>query len=128
RFDFNSPGEESGEFVSRINKKFKEDNQEFDAGESDSSQWLLGPTLRNRGSIHSDTWSGTALELADKKFIAIYPVSGWWKELKKENRQSSIARFSLIISIETKENNLEVHNEISQLLRIDTEIENVIEI
>ncbi|EGF7951241.1 S8 family peptidase, partial [Salmonella enterica subsp. enterica serovar Schwarzengrund] len=107
RFDFNSPGEESGEFVSRINKKFKEDNQEFDAGESDSSQWLLGPTLRNRGSIHSDTWSGTALELADKKFIAIYPVSGWWKELKKENRQSSIARFSLIISIETKENNLE---------------------
>lgn len=47
---------------------------------------------------------------------------------KKENRQSSIARFSLIISIETKENNLEVHNEISQLLRIDTEIENVIEI
>ncbi|ELQ6038563.1 S8 family peptidase [Cronobacter sakazakii] len=128
RFDFNSPGEESGEFVSRINKKFKEDNQEFDAGESDSSQWLLGPTLRNRGSIHSDIWSGTALELADKKFIAIYPVSGWWKELKKENRQSSIARFSLIISIETKENNLEIHNEISQLLRVDTEIENVIEL
>lgn len=55
-------------------------------------------------------------------------MSGWWKELKKENRQSSIARFSLIISIETKENNLEVHNEISQLLKIDTEIENVIEI
>lgn len=128
RFDFNSPGEESGEFVSRINKKFKDDNQEFDAGESDSSQWLLGPTLRNRGSIHSDIWSGTALELADKKFIAIYPVSGWWKELKKENRQSSIARFSLIISIETKENNLEIHNEISQLLRVDTEIENVIEL
>ena len=128
RFDFNSPGEESGEFVSRINKKFKEENQEFDAGESDANKWLLGPTLRNRGSIHSDIWSGTALELADKKFIAIYPVSGWWKELKKENRQSSIARFSLIISIETKENNLEVHNEISQLLKIDTEIENVIEI
>lgn len=128
RFDFNSPSEESGEFVARINKKFKEDNQEFDAGESDSNQWLLGPTLRNRGSIHSDVWSGTALELADKKFIAIYPVSGWWKELKKENRQSSIARFSLVISIETKENNLEVHNEISQLLKIDTEIESIIEI
>ncbi len=128
RFDFNSSGEESGEFVSRINKKFRDDNPDFDAGDSDSKKWLLGPTLRNRGSIHSDVWSGTAGELADKKYIAIFPVSGWWKELKRENRQASIARFSLIVSIETRENNIEIHNEISQLLKIETEVENVIKI
>lgn len=128
RFDFNSAGEESGEFVARINKKFRNGNPEYDIGDSDSQKWLLGPMLRNRGSIHSDVWTGSALELADKKYIAIYPVSGWWKELKKENRQTSIARFSLIVSIETPENNLEIHNAISQLLNIETEIQNIITI
>jgi subtilisin family serine protease len=128
RFDFNSPGEESDEFVTRINKKFRDNNPDIDAGDSDSQKWMLGPTLRNKGSIHSDVWSGSAIELADKKYIAIFPVSGWWKDLKKENRQSSIARFSLIISIETSENNIEVHNEICQKLQIHTEIENLVSI
>lgn len=128
RFDFNSAGEDSQEFVARINKKFRENNPDYDVGDSDSSKWLLGPNLRTRGSIHSDLWTGTAAELADKKFIAVYPVSGWWKELKKENRQTSMARFSLIVSIETPNNNLELHNKISQLLNIETEIQNIVAI
>lgn len=128
RFDFNSAGEESGEFVARINKRFRGENPDYDIGDSDSTKWLLGPNLRSRGSIHSDVWSGSAAELADKKYIAIYPVGGWWKELKKENRQVSMAKFSLIVSIETPENNLEIHNTISQLLNIETEIENLIQL
>ena len=128
RFDLNCAGEESGEFVARINKKYRTTNPDLDVGDSDSSRWLLGPTLRNRGSIHSDIWTGTAVELADKKHIAVYPVSGWWKELKKEKRQSSVAQFSLIVSIETPENNLELHNKICQILNIDTSIQSIITI
>ncbi|MFJ5159696.1 S8 family peptidase [Pantoea sp. NPDC088449] len=128
RFDFNSAGEDSQEFVARINKKFRESNPDYDIGDSDSSKWLLGPNLRTRGSIHSDIWTGTAADLADKKYIAVYPVGGWWKELKKENRQTSMARFSLIVSIETPNNNLELHNKISQLLNVETEIQNIITI
>lgn len=128
RFDLNSSEENSNEFVSRINKKFKNDNPEIDKTESDASKWCLGQKLRSNGSIHSDVWSGTALELAEKKFIAIYPVSGWWKELKSENRQSSLGKFSLIISIETKENNLEIHNEVENIINIESKIENLITI
>lgn len=128
RFDFNSPGENSNEFVTRINKKFRDENPDVDKGDSDANKWMLGPTLRNRGSIHSDVWTGSAIELADKKHIAIFPVSGWWKELKKENRQLSMARFSLVISIETNESNIEIHNEISQILKIETEVENIVSI
>lgn len=128
RFDFNCAGEESGEFVARINKKYRNSNPDIDIGDSDSDKWLLGPTMRNRGSIHSDVWVGSAVELADKKYIAVYPVSGWWKELKKENRQSSIAQFSLVVSIETPENNLELHNKISQILEIDTSVQSVVSI
>jgi hypothetical protein len=128
RFDFNAPGEDSDEFSFRINKKFREQNPHVAKTESDSGSWLLGQKLRSKGSVHSDTWSGTARQLAEKKHIAVYPVSGWWKELKLENRQSSIARFSLVISIETPENNLEVHNEIENIVAIETPIATTITI
>lgn len=124
RFDINAAGEESNEFVYRINKKYRDemDSEELDATGGDSGRWMLGQKLRSRGSIHSDVWNGTAAELADKKHIAIYPVSGWWKELKKEKRQSSIIRYSLVVSIETPSNNLEIHNFIEQIISIDNTI------
>jgi hypothetical protein len=33
--------------------------------------------------------------------MAIYPVSGWWKERPDRDRSEDGARYSLIISIET---------------------------
>ncbi|WP_375321861.1 S8 family peptidase [Aliivibrio logei] len=126
RFDFNAPGENSDEFSFRINKKFRATRPDVAKTDSDSSQWLLGQRLRSKGSIHSDTWTGTARELAEKKHIAVYPVSGWWKELKSENRQSSVARFSLIISIETPENNLDIHNEIENLIAIENTVQSAV--
>ncbi|MGK0270560.1 MAG: hypothetical protein ACI88H_001207 [Cocleimonas sp.] len=126
RFDLNSAEEDSDEFVCRINKKFKESNPNIDKTESDSKKWLLGQNLRNNGSIHSDVWSGTAQELAEKKYIAIYPVSGWWKSLKSEKRQSSIGKFSLIVSIETSKNNLDIHNEIENIISIENNIETLV--
>lgn len=128
RYDINAAGEESEEFVYRINKKFRDeiDNDDFDSSGGDSSHWMLGQKLRNRGSIHSDVWSGTAAELADKKYIAIYPVSGWWKELKKEKRQSSIIRYSLIVSIETPSNNVDIHTAIENIISVENTIANKI--
>ncbi|MCS6133982.1 S8 family peptidase [Shewanella baltica] len=128
RFELNSAEENKEEFTSRINKKYRNDNPGVDKTESDSTKWLLGQKLRSNGSIHSDTWVGTARELSEKKYLAIYPVSGWWKELKSENRQSSVAKYSLIVSIETPENNLEIYNEIENLVNIKTAILNEIEI
>lgn len=126
RFDINGTGEESREFVYRINKKFRDESEELDTTGSDSNKWFLGQKLRSKGSIHSDVWTGNAAELADKKYIAIYPVSGWWKELKKEKRQSSMIRFSLIVSIETPSNNLDIHNIIEQMVSIESLISNTI--
>ena len=124
RFDINGTGEEPKEFVYRINKKFRNENEEQDTSGGDSDKWVLGQKLRSRGSIHSDVWIGTAAELADKKYVAIYPVSGWWKELKREKRQSSVIRFSLIVSIETPSNNIDIHNTIEQMITIDNVITN----
>ncbi|KLW00249.1 hypothetical protein SK44_03517 [Klebsiella aerogenes] len=128
RYDINAPGEDSPDFVFRINKKYRDEmeNEDLDSSGGDSNRWMLGQKLRGRGSIHSDVWSGSAVELADKKYIAIYPVSGWWKELKKEKRQSSMIRYSLIVSIETPSNNLDIHNFIENMISIDNGVVNSI--
>lgn len=126
RFDFNAPSENKDEFVYRINKKFRDEHPDLEQIENDPKSWLLGTNLRSKGSIHSDTWVGTAQDLAAKQFIAVYPVAGWWRDLKKENRQSSIARFSLIVSIETPENNLEIYNEIENLVVLENLIDSTV--
>lgn len=128
RFDLNSAEENSDEFVFRINKKFRAVKPDIDKTDSDSNKWLLGQKLRSNGSIHSDVWSGTAQELAEKKYIAIYPVSGWWKELKGERRQSSIGKFSLVVSIETGKSNLDIHNEIEHIIAIENQIETLVSV
>jgi len=36
------------------------DAEEYEGPEGDSDGWRLGPQLRTRGSLHSDTWTGSA--------------------------------------------------------------------
>ena len=39
----------------------------------DERTWDLGQTLSVRGSVHSDCWSGTAVQLASSNLIAVHP-------------------------------------------------------
>ena len=39
--------------------------------------------------------------LAARGFVAIYPVTGWWKELPARDQSEIGARYALLISIET---------------------------
>jgi hypothetical protein len=61
----------------------------------------LGENLRKLGSIHSDTWHGSAAELAERGYIAVYPVLGWWKERANLQRWGKRARYALIVTIKT---------------------------
>jgi len=56
------------------------------ARRADNDGWYLGPRARNRGSIHSDILAGAAADIAERGTIAVYPVTGWWKELEKRAR------------------------------------------
>nr|WP_294565147.1 S8 family peptidase [uncultured Rhodopila sp.] len=65
--------------------------------------WVVGPRLRNRGSLHSDTWKGSAADLAARGAIAVYPTGGWWRENPSHQRGNSKIRYSLIVSLRTAE-------------------------
>jgi hypothetical protein len=66
-----------------------------------SLQWRIGTITRSLGSLHSDWWQGTAAELASCLHLAVFPVTGWWRERKHLDRWSTAAQYSLIVTIES---------------------------
>ena len=85
---------------------------------------LLGVGLgeRNKGSIHSDTWVGTAADLAERGVVAIYPVSGWWKDQPKRDRSDLGARYSLLLAIETEAEGVDIWTPVAQQIGIPVEL------
>lgn len=86
-------------FRGRINKAARDEEERGDLGGAEAG-WYLGPRLRNRGSIHSDIWEGTAAELASRHAIAVYPTGGWWRQKPALQRADRRIRYSLIVSLE----------------------------
>jgi hypothetical protein len=101
RFDVKGPTESLEEFRKRLNKKALDEDEAKPATGGDSSEWYLGEQARNRGSLHSDILSCNAADLAERGVIAVYPVSGWWKDQPKRDRSDLGARYALVVSIET---------------------------
>ena len=54
--------------------------------------------MRTRGSVHPDWWRGTAADLANSGLVAVYPVSGWWRE-SRGNDWSKVARYALVVTV-----------------------------
>jgi hypothetical protein len=100
RFEVKGPTESIDAFRKRLNMKALEEDEAKPSGGS-SSKWYLGDAARRRGSLHSDTLDCNAADLAEQGVIAVYPVSGWWKEQPKRDRSQLGARYALIVSIET---------------------------
>ena len=101
RFDVKGPTESLEEFRKRLNRKALEEDEAKPATGGDSSAWTLGEQARNRGSLHSDILACSAADLAERGVIAVYPVSGWWKDQPKRDRGELGARYALVVSVET---------------------------
>lgn len=92
-------------FSQRINKIERElaDGDVESMTDPDTGGWALGTKLQSNGSIHSDTWSGTAAALAQKSHLAVYPVGGWWKDWKEAGRALRRVHYALVVSLEVAE-------------------------
>lgn len=123
RFDLNSPGEDKETFVKRINKKSRKENEGRPGTKSPSDYWVIGSQNRDKGSIHSDIWRGSAVDLADSNLIAISPVIGWWRERKHLGKSNKTGRYSLIVSITTPEQNVDIYTPVKIALEIKPSIE-----
>lgn len=111
-FDVNNPTEEEVNFVKRISKAMRADEEDKGEITNDSERWLIGSNNRNGGSVHSDLWRGTASQLSQSNMIIVYPIGGWWKmrtNLKMFHRK---LRYSLVVSIETPEVEVDLYTPI----------------
>lgn len=116
RFKMIDKNESEEAFSARISRATREDNYISEGNE----HWLLGSKVRNKGSIHKDIWEGSAVDLATRNKIAIFPVGGWWKNRKQLARYTNKIRYSLVVTIETPDTNVDIYTPV--LLQIPVEI------
>lgn len=113
RFDMKLPTESTDEFHKRLNQKALEEDEGKPTAAGGLADWFIGEA-RNKGSLHSDIWVGTAADLAERGMIGVYPVSGWWKDQPKRDRSRFGARYSLIVTIETDAEGIDIWTPVAQ--------------
>lgn len=123
RFEVRRPHESMAEFRKRVNEKALAEEEKRPKSDGDASEWFFGPSQRTSGSLHSDLWTGTAADLAQRGAVAIFPVTGWWKERKDRDHSDRGARYALVISIETPEQDVDVWTPVAEQIGIPIEIE-----
>ena len=80
RFDLKRRSETAVNFAKRLNKKAWEQPKDRPSTDSDGDRWLFGTQSMSAGSLHSDEWTGPAVNLLSRNIICIKPVGGWWKD------------------------------------------------
>ncbi|MBN1698882.1 MAG: S8 family peptidase [Spirochaetales bacterium] len=119
RFRLNKSTEKLNDFIKRINKLAREEDEENKYSSSD--KWLFGATNREKGSIHSDIWKGTAMDLASCNLIGIYPVIGWWRERQYLQKWNKKARYSLVVSIYSPKVDVDIYTPVK--IKVETPVE-----
>lgn len=125
RFDVRRAAESTSEFRERINALANDGVQRRSSPAKDTGRWTFGSRSRSRssGSLETDIWSGPAADLAMRGAIAVYPTSGWWKEAKHRSSAEPTARYALVASIETPEQDVDIWTPVAQEIGVETAIE-----
>lgn len=116
RFEVKRPEETDQGFRMRINRRARDEEEGSYTGGGSDPNWRIGPDRRHLGSLHSDTWTGTAAALAERGILAIYPALGWWKTAKKLNRYNSRTRYTLVVTIKAPLATVDLYNIVAQTI------------
>ncbi|MBK1829463.1 S8 family peptidase [Verrucomicrobiaceae bacterium R5-34] len=123
RFKMKNPLEKFTSFKRRLNKKLDEGHDDKYEKSSDSDFWRVGSEARHHGTIHSDIWEGSPQELADSNGLAVYPVKGWWAERTHLGRAENKCRYSLIVSIYTEEQEVDLYTPVLNMINVPVSID-----
>ncbi|BAQ67122.1 S8 family peptidase [Geminocystis sp. NIES-3709] len=115
RFEVKRPLETDKEFQCRINQVIRNE-EKIISNNTEDNNWFLGSNLRNQGSLHCDIWTGTAVDLANRGMVGVYPVSGWWKEQTQLERYNESVRYTLIVTIRVPEVECDIYTPVSNLI------------
>lgn len=122
RFDVKRPLESESDFRARINAAARDEEEQTRTG-GDDSDWLLGTQNRHKGSLHCDSWQGSAANLASRGVIGIYPALGWWKTRPALERYDRPVRYALIVSIRAPETAVDLYTAVANQIGIAVGVE-----
>jgi hypothetical protein len=108
-------------FRTRINAAAVAEEEDLGAIDAGPDNWFLGARLRNLGSVHSDYWRGTGVDLAQRSAIGVYPIGGWWKENPAHQRYDRAIRYALIVSIRAVNGTIDIYTPV--MTEIATQME-----
>ncbi|MBN2377578.1 MAG: S8 family peptidase [Sedimentisphaerales bacterium] len=121
RFALRGPTETESQFRQRISSQEWEQDEDRPST-SDPIKWSIGSNLRTKGSIHCDWWTASAADVARCGQVAVFPVSGWWRERKHLGFVEKQSRYALIITISTPATDIDLYTPIAQQVGISTPI------
>jgi hypothetical protein len=123
RFDLQGQVETRQEFINRINRDAQMQEDGGAGGTTTTDRWLLGEQQRNLGSLHQDDWTGSGSELAGCNSVAVFPVGGWWKNNGRSDRRDTPVRYTLLLSLRTAEQGVDLYTPIAVQLQVPIETE-----
>jgi hypothetical protein len=129
RFKMIDRGESLTAFKARVSKAIRDEEYSEESQQQYQKEggehWILGGQLRDKGSIHKDLWKGTAADLSTRNKIAVYPVGGWWKYLKRQNRYENSLRYSIVMSIITPDIDVDIFTPVYNQVTIPVEVNSI---
>ncbi|MEA5140399.1 S8 family peptidase [Arcicella rigui] len=115
-FDINKRNETEDEFKIRISKPENETKE--NRPDRKGVEWEIGKNSNSKGSIRKDFITSTGREMSKRNILAVFPKNGWYKNLKRQKKFNEKVRYSLIVSLETEEKEIDLYtpvfNEIEQ--------------
>lgn len=122
RFAMKRPEDNLDAFRQRVNKQAREDGEKPLTLKPESG-WLFGRDQHtSSGSLHTDIWRGSAADLAAKEAVAVYPVAGWWKNRPKMDQSDNGVNYSLVVSIEAPEADVDLWTPVYQQVAAAIEV------
>ena len=114
----------------QVNKMMNEEDTAEDGSSSETgNNWYLGVNTHSYGSIHSDFIKANAVDLCESKYVAVFPVGGWWKERVYLGKSENKIRYSLIVSLSTPATNVDLYtpivNQIGTMIPVTVPISEV---
>ena len=125
RFDLKRRSETTVNFMKRLNKQAWDDEDDRPDSERDNDNWLFGTNSMSAGSLHSDEWTGPAVNLLSRDMICIKPIVGWWNNRANADVRAQKARYSLVLSLRSADSDVDLYTPIASMIRAETEVEEV---
>jgi hypothetical protein len=116
------PLESEKDFRARINASAR-DEEEGTRSRSEDPGWVVGKQNRHKGSLHSDILQGSAVDLASRGILAVYPAVGWWKTGTRLQRYNKVARYSLVVTIHAPEVTVDLYSAVANQIAVPVLVE-----